>query len=104
MLISAAVLAVILGLALAGSSRTSVQPQRDEVRSAVDLHYSIFCPGVYVDGLSLGGLTAEEGLAAVQSRSLQTHQTQLRFSRPAETSALRMLIFRIRQITRFSPA
>ena len=69
--ISAAVLAVALGLVLAGNAGRSPRPQNNEVRSTVDLHYGIFCPGVYVDGLSLGGLTAEEGLAAVQDRSLQ---------------------------------
>ena len=68
---SAAVLVLVLVLALAGSRPAHVQAPKDEVRSAVELHYGIFCPGVYVDGLSLGGLTAEEGLAAVQDRALR---------------------------------
>ena len=72
---SAAVLILILGLVLAGSSPAHVQAPKDEVRSAVELHYGIFCPGVYVDGLSLGGLTAEEGLAAVQDWALRQRNT-----------------------------
>lgn len=71
LLLPAAALLAILCLVFAGLSGRQDSPLRDDARSAVERHYSIFCPGVYVDGLSLGGLTAEEGLAAVQSRSLQ---------------------------------
>ena len=71
LLLPAAALLAILCLVFAGLSGRQDSPLRDDARSAVERHYSIFCPGVYVDGLSLGGLTAEEGLSAVQSRSLQ---------------------------------
>ena len=67
----AAVLVLVLVLALAGSRPAHDRAPKDEVKSAVELHYGIFCPGVYVDGLSLGGLTAEEGLAAVQNMAQQ---------------------------------
>ena len=70
-LIAAAVLVVILLAVFAFGSRPDQAPVRDAVRATVDLHYNVFCPGVYVDGLSLGGLTAEEGQAAVLNRSLQ---------------------------------
>ena len=69
--IAAAVLAVVLIAVFAFGSRPDQAPVRDAVRATVELHYSIFCPGVYVDGLSLGGLTAEEGWTAVRNRSLQ---------------------------------
>ncbi len=69
--IAAAVLAVVLIAVFAFGSRPDQAPVRDAVRATIELHYSIFCPGVYVDGLSLGGLTAEEGWTAVRNRSLQ---------------------------------
>ena len=69
--IAVAALLVILLAVFIFSSRPDQAPVRDAVRSTVELHYSVFCPGVYVDGLSLGGLTADEGWTAVRNRSLQ---------------------------------
>ena len=71
LLIAAAVMVILLAVVFSGMFRPGSAPVPDAVRSTVELHYNVFCPGVYVDGLSLGGLTAEEGLTAVRNRSFQ---------------------------------
>ena len=69
--IAAAVLVILLVVVFSGITRPASAPVRDAVRSTVELNYNVFCPGVYVDGLSLSGLTADEGWNAVRNRSLQ---------------------------------
>ncbi len=43
--------------------------QDAQVRAAVNAYDNVFCQGVYVDGISLGGMTAEEGVNAVTAQA-----------------------------------
>ena len=43
--------------------------QDAQLRSAVTAFDNVFCPGVFVDGIALEGMTAEEGVAAVTAQA-----------------------------------
>ena len=43
----------------------------DRIRQTVTAYDNLFCPGVYVDGISLGGMTTEQAWNSVQSRIQQ---------------------------------
>ena len=45
--------------------------QQQQLRQYVASFDNVFCQGVYVDGIHLGGMTAEEGIAAVQAQAQQ---------------------------------
>ncbi|MGN0747016.1 MAG: VanW family protein [Aristaeellaceae bacterium] len=45
--------------------------QQQQLRQYVESYDNVFCQGVYVDGIHLGGMTAEEGMAAVQAQAQQ---------------------------------
>ena len=45
--------------------------QQQQLRQYVEAYDSVFCQGVYVDGIHLGGMTAEQGIAAVQAQAQQ---------------------------------
>lgn len=60
---AAAVLVVALTLVLTLVSR---QNQNRALQAAVDAYSNLYCEGVYVDGIHLGGMTREEARAAVQ--------------------------------------
>ena len=42
-----------------------------EINDKVEPYNNLFCPGVYVDGISLGGMTPEQALNSVQSQIRQ---------------------------------
>ena len=44
-----------------------------EISEKVEPYNDLFCPGVYVDGISLGGMTPEQALNSVQSQIQQRH-------------------------------
>ena len=44
-----------------------------EISSKVEPYNDLFCPGVYVDGINLGGMTPEQALNSVQSQIQQRH-------------------------------
>ena len=61
--LAAAVLVVCLGVG-------GYAYQKDaQVKQAVAAYDDVFCPGVYVDGIHLGGMTAEEGVNAVTTKA-----------------------------------
>ena len=45
--------------------------QQQQLRQYVEAYDDVFCQGVYVDGIHLGGMTAEQGIAAVQAQAQQ---------------------------------
>ncbi|MGN0763926.1 MAG: VanW family protein, partial [Aristaeellaceae bacterium] len=45
--------------------------QQQQLRQYVESYNNVFCQGVYVDGIHLGGMTAQEGIAAVQAQAQQ---------------------------------
>lgn len=45
--------------------------QEHQVRQYVATYDNYFCQGVYVDGIHLGGMTADAGIAAVQAKAQQ---------------------------------
>ena len=45
--------------------------QQQHLRQYVESYDNVFCQGVYVDGIHLGGMTAEEGIASVQAQAQQ---------------------------------
>lgn len=45
--------------------------QQQQLRQYVESYDNVFCQGVYVDGIHLGGMTAEQGIAAVQAQAQQ---------------------------------
>ena len=43
------------------------------INDKVEPYNNLFCPGVYVDGIHLGGMTPEQGMNSVQSQIRQRH-------------------------------
>ncbi len=60
-----AVAAVVVVAGLASGSYFTMK--RQSLVNEVNAYNNVFCEGVYVDGISLGGMTPEEGIAAVQA-------------------------------------
>lgn len=57
---------------LAGAGTLFKQQQEvQQLNEYVASYDNVFCNGVYVDGIHLGGMTAEEGIAAVQTQAQQ---------------------------------
>ena len=56
---------LVIGLAVGGY----YYHQDAQVRAAVTAYDNVFCQGVYVDGINLGGMTAEEGVNAVTAQA-----------------------------------
>ncbi len=66
-LVSVLALAVLAGGALAAVSYF----RNKQIQEAVTPYDHLFCEGVYVDGISLGGMTQEQALNSVQSQIQQ---------------------------------
>ncbi len=49
--------------------------KHQNVANAVNAYNNVFCEGVYVDGIDLGGMTAEEGVAAVQAKAQERNSS-----------------------------
>ena len=47
--------------------------KQKEITEKVEPYNNLFCPGIYVDGISLGGMTPEQALNSVQSQIQQRH-------------------------------
>ena len=67
------ILMVIVGVAAHRSQeqRANEQRQIEEMHAQVDAYNGVFCPGVYVDGIHLGGMTPQEAKAAVEEQIRQ---------------------------------
>lgn len=71
-----AVFAVLVLLALLGTGGYFAGSQylrQKKISEKVDPYDGLFCPGIYVDGISLGGMTPEQALNSVQSQIQQRH-------------------------------
>ena len=64
--VAVAILAVIISTCVKNAQESARQQEIENYVSASD---STFCQGVYVDGISLGGMTAEEGYNAVMTQA-----------------------------------
>ena len=73
LVIAAVIAAVVLTVVIAVAISTGNRRKQDEaLRQAVAAYNDLYCQGVYVDGIHLGGMTREEAKAAVQ------HSAQLK--------------------------
>ncbi len=71
-----AVIAVILllaGLGTGGYFAAKEYNRKKTISDKVDPYDGLFCPGVYVDGIHLGGMTPEQAMNSVQSQIRQRH-------------------------------
>lgn len=66
---------LILAAALGTGGYFGVNRYLDQkaINEKVDPYENLFCPGVYVDGISLGGMTPEQAMNSVQSQIRQRH-------------------------------
>ncbi len=67
---------LILGVIGAGGYFAGSNYLRNkEISEKVEPYDGLFCPGVYVDGIHLGGMTPEQALNSVQSQIQQRHDS-----------------------------
>ena len=67
------VIFLIAALGTGGYFVGSAYLRDKEISEKVEPYNNLFCPGVYVDGISLGGMTPEQALNSVQSQIQQRH-------------------------------
>ena len=75
-------LAAIGGAIYAGMTISRDMAEKQRISDKVSPYDNLYCPGVYVDGISLGGMTPEQAMNSVQSQISQRHdawQVQLVF-------------------------
>ena len=67
------VILLLAGLGTGGYFAASHFIRQKTINEKVEPYDSFFCPGVYVDGIHLGGMTPEQALNSVQSQIQQRH-------------------------------
>ena len=72
-LIVFAVVMLLAALGTGGYFLGSRYLRNKEISEKVEPYDGLFCPGVYVDGIELGGMTPQEALNAVESRIRERH-------------------------------
>ncbi len=76
LLITLAVMLALGGIAYAASEAIRLSREAEEKRlisEQVTPYDNLYCPGVYVDGIHLGGMTPEQAMNSVQSQINQRH-------------------------------
>ena len=68
-----AALVLIAGAAVAGVEISRDLAEKKRISDRVTPYDDLYCPGVYVDGIHLGGMTPEQALNSVQSQINQRH-------------------------------
>ena len=71
LLLPLAALICVAGVAIGavtGVRQVQENQRRQEIREAVEAYDNLFCEGVYVDGIHLGGMTPDQARNAVDSR------------------------------------
>ena len=67
-------LLIVLVLVIAGAAYAiPTYLYNKQIREKVEPYNALFCPGVYVDGIDLGGMTPDQALYSVQSKIQQRH-------------------------------
>ena len=64
---------LIAGLGAGGYFGVNAYTKNKEISNTIDPYENLFCPGVYVDGINLQGMTPEQALNSVQSQIQQRH-------------------------------
>ena len=72
-LIAFLVIALLAVLGTGGYFAGTQYLRNKEISEKVEPYDGLFCPGVYVDGIHLGGMTPEQALNSVQSQIQQRH-------------------------------
>ena len=72
-LITFIILLLIAALGTGGYFAAANYKHTKMIRSKVEPYDGLFCPGVYVDGIHLGGMTYEQAVNSVQSQIQQRH-------------------------------
>ena len=67
------VILLLAALGTGGYFAGSQYLRAKEISEKVEPYDGLFCPGVYVDGIHLGGMTPEQALNSVQSQIQQRH-------------------------------
>ena len=70
---AALVILLIAALGTGGYFAGSAYLRNKEITEKVEPYNGLFCPGVYVDGINLDGMTPEQALNSVQSQIQQRH-------------------------------
>ncbi len=73
LLVVLAAAGIIAGGTSYGIRRSKEAEERRIISSKVTPYDGLFCPGVYVNGIDLGGMTPEQALNSVQSQISQSH-------------------------------
>ena len=66
-------LVLVGGIAAGGVFAVQNYQRNKQLNDKVTPYNNLFCPGVYVDGIDLGGMTTEQAMNSVQSRIQQRH-------------------------------
>ena len=66
-------LVLVAGIAAGGVTIAQNYQKNKLLNDKVTPYNNLFCPGVYVDGIDLGGMTTEQAMNSVQSRIQQRH-------------------------------
>lgn len=72
-LIAFLVILLLVVLGTGGYFAGTQYMRNKEISEKVEPYDGLFCPGVYVDGIHLGGMTPEQALNSVQSQIQQRH-------------------------------
>ena len=72
-LIVLTLLVLVAGLGAGGYFAVTNYQHTKKITSKVEPYDNLFCPGVYVDGIHLGGMTPEQAMNSVQSQIQQRH-------------------------------
>ena len=68
-----AAVAVIAGAIIAGVRTSQNIAEKRRISDKISPYNQLYCPGVYVDGIHLGGMTPDQAMNSVQSQINQRH-------------------------------
>ncbi len=67
------IMLLIAAIGTGGYFGVTVYTKNKEIGGTIDPYENLFCPGVYVDGINLQGMTPKQALNSVQSQIQQRH-------------------------------
>ena len=74
-ILSVLAFAVIAGVVYAGMQISKDNAEKQRISDKVSPYDGLYCPGVYVDGIHLGGMTPEQAMNSVQSQISQRNSS-----------------------------